>query len=146
MAVAWPKVRAALAQSLPSALPAGFKFSNGPIVGGDSPRGYFTLGHAPSTDDDSSGTFIQANGPDGYVVTESGFITGELGAVTGSANMPSVFAAFDALVSRIQSDMTLGGVLAPGSTVTAEASVVEEQTKSGAVQRLIVTIQYLTNI
>src|SRR5438128_4841514 len=106
MAVAWPDVRAALAQLLPPALPAGYKFSNGPIVGSTAPAGYLTLGHAPSTDDDSAGTFVQTNGPDGYVVTESGFITGELSAVSGSARLPSVFAAFDALTAVIQKDMT----------------------------------------
>lgn len=146
MAVAWNRVRDALWDQLPGVVPAGVKSYNGPLVSGNSPSAYLTVGHAPSSPDDTGGLFTQENGPDGYTATEDGFVVCELGAVTGTANVPSVFAAFDAIASHIQSDMTLGGVLAPGSTVTVGASVVEAQTKSGAVQRLIVTVQYLTRI
>lgn len=145
MAVAWPLVRAALYRRLPPLLP-GVKSYNGPVPSGQQPTKYLTVGNAPSVDDDSSGSFTQANGDDGYSVTETGFVMCELGGTSGSAEMPSVFAQFDVIASSLQADMTLGGVLARGSVVTANASVVEAQTKAGAVQRLVVSIQYQTRI
>lgn len=147
MAVAWPLVRAALVARLsPLVAPSGVRVYDGPIVSGDGPSAYLTIAHAPSTPDDTGGTFEQENGPDGYSATERGGVLMELGAVTGSARVPSVFATFDAIASHLQSDMTLGGILAAGSTVTASATVVEAQTQSGAVQRLVITVQYLTRI
>lgn len=146
MALAWDKVRAALAAQLPGVVPAGVTTYDGPVVSGDAPTAYLTIGSAPSSTDNATGTFAQDNGPDGYSATETGGVLCELGAVTGDARVPSVFAAFEAIVSHIQSDMTLGGVLTVGSVVTVAATVVESQTGAGAKQHLVITVQYLTRI
>lgn len=145
MAVAWPAVRAALASQLPPLLPAVSVY-DGPVVSGDSPTSYLTIGYAPSATGDATGTFDQENGPDGYAVTETGGVLMELAAVTGDTSVPSVFDAFDVIASHVQADMTLGGALMPGSVVTCAATVVEAQTTSGATQRLVITINYRTNL
>ncbi len=146
MAVAWPLVRAALWSQLPALLPGGYRSYNGPVPDGSQPQAYLTIGRAPSADNDGAGSFTQTNGRDGFSAAETGIVLGELGAVTGSASVPNVFAAFDAIVSHVQEDMTLGGVLHQGSTVTVTASVVEAVTTAGAVQRLLISFDYVTNI
>ena len=65
---------------------------------------------------------------------------------TGSDDVPSVFATFDAIAAWIQADMTLAGVLSPNATCTASANVVQAQTRAGAVQRLLLTISYTTRL
>ena len=75
-----------------------------------------------------------------------GFILCELSAVTGYTLVPDVFATFDLIASWIQADQTLGGTLSVASTCSASADVVQAQTTSGAVQRLIITISYQTRI
>lgn len=147
MAVAWDKVRAALAVGLKGPLEAsGVVVYDGPVVTGQAPTAYLTVAHAPTAIEDTSGTFEQDVGPDGFSVTERGGVVCELAGVTGSTKVPSVFASFDVIAEFIQSDQTLGGVLTHGSTVTALANVVESQTTSGAVQRLLITISYFTRL
>src|SRR5213595_1969204 len=139
MAVAWPAVRAQLVAQLPTVLGDSVTVYDGPIVSGEAPPSYFTTAETPSTTDEWGGTFTQEVGPDGYVVVETGTILCELAAVSGDASVPDVFASFDLIASWVQSDMTLGGILSSGSTCTVQAAVVQAQTSSGAVQRLIVT-------
>lgn len=146
MAVAWNRVRAALVTRLGAVLPYGVVLYDGPAPRGDNPAVYLTVGFAPSAAGDATGTFAQDFGPDGYVATETGGVLMEAAAVTGDATIPSVFDVFDAVATSIQSDMTLGGLLVPGSLVTTSATVVEAQTNAGATQRLVITVQYQTNI
>lgn len=145
MAVAWEAVKDRLVSALPSVVP-GVAVSDGPVVSGRSAASYLTVGFQPSTDDVSAGDFEQAVGPDGFSATETGSVLCELGAATGSTEVPSVFASFNAVAAHLQGDQTLGGVLRAGSTVTASAEVVQAQTQAGAVQRLLVTITYFTRL
>lgn len=146
MAVAWEAVKARLVAALPGVVGSSVRVFDGPVVDGSAPSSYLTVGWQPSTDDLGVGSFEQGVGPDGYRVTETGTVLCELGAVTGDTTVPSVFASFSAITAHLASDQTLGGTLLPGSTVTAEATVVQGQTQSGAVQRLLIGINYFTNI
>ncbi|GAB3884580.1 hypothetical protein [Terrabacter terrigena] len=150
MAVAWHKVRAKLAASLPGIIGPGTTFGvsifDGPVVTGENPPAAFTIAYAPSLAEPTVGRFTQEQGPDGYTATETGALVCELAMATGYTTVPDVFGAFDAIASWIQADQTLGGTLSPASTCTAAADVVQAQSSSGAVQRLIVTISYRTNL
>lgn len=144
--VAWPDVRDRLVAAAPTVVGAGVSVYDGPIVSNDSPAAYLVIGHTPSTGDDSAGRFDQSVGPDGFSALETGTVVGELGAVTGDSTVPTVWATFTALAAWIQADQTLGGTLTPGSTVTVSADVVEAQTTTGAVQRLLLTFAYTTRL
>lgn len=146
MAVAWPSVRAHLAEALPGVVGAGVTVIDGPVVSGENPSSYLTIAHQPSNPDDPSGTFEQQVGPDGYAAAETGDVRCELAAARGDATVPDVFAAFDAISDYVQGNQTLSGVLQPASVVTVSADVVQEQTTSGAVQRLLITVSYTTNV
>lgn len=143
MATAWPLVRSALATALPGVIGA-VTFYDGPVVTGESPAAYLTLGTQPSQGE-SAGSFSQDVGPDGFSALEEGTILAELGAVAGSTRVPDVFTTFAVIATWVQADMTLG-VLSPGSTCTVSASVVEAQTTAGAVQRLLLTFTYTTRL
>lgn len=144
MAVAWPSVRAALAEVLPGIV-GGAAFYDGPIVTGDTPAAYLTLAHQPSQSEESAGTFSQDVGPDGFSALESGTVLAELAGVTGSTDVPDVFATFDAIASYVQANQTLD-VLTPGSTLTVSVDVEQAQTTAGAVQRLLLTFAYTTRL
>jgi hypothetical protein len=146
VAVAWPTVRARLAVQLPTVLGSSVTVYDGPVVSGEAPPSYLTIGDTPSTDDETGGTFTQEVGPDGFLVTETGTVLAELAAVSGDATVPDVFASFDLIAAWLQADMTLGGVLRPGSTCTVQAAVAQAQTSVGAVQRLILTFNYFTRL
>jgi hypothetical protein len=146
MAVAWPAVRAQLAAQLPTVLGDSVTVYDGPVVSGEAPPSYLTIAETPSTDDETGGTFTQEVGPDGFTAIETGTLLCELAAVSGDATVLSVFASFDLIAGWVQADMTLGGVLRPGSTCTVQAAVVQAQTSAGAVQRLIVTFNYFTRL
>ena len=147
MAVAWPAVRAHLAASLPGAVGALVTVYDGPVVSGDSPTTYLVIAARPSSTDPSGGSFDQQVGSDGFTAYESGTVACELGGVTGDTTVPDVFATFDAIASLVQGDQTLGGILLPGSTVTVGVDdVVEQQTTSGAVQRLLLAFRYTTRL
>ena len=144
MAVAWESVRAELVAALPAVVGPSVKVYDGPVVTGENPPSYITVGHSPSATDESAGTFTQDVGPDGFDVAETGVVICELAASTGSTTVPSVFATFGAIAAWIQADMTLGGTLSANATCTASANVVQAQTRAGAVQRLLLTINYST--
>lgn len=146
MAVAWEAVKARLVSALPAVVGPGVTVFDGPTVSGRQTDSYLTIGFQPSTVDESAGDFEQGVGPDGFSATETGSVLCELGAVTGSPSVPSVFASFDAIASHVQSDQTLGGALRSGSTVTVAADVVQGQTQAGALQRLLVTVSYFTRL
>lgn len=144
--VAWYAVKTALVTQLRTVL-APVVVYDGPTLTGDAPLSYLSVGASPSTDAGNAGGFRQdPSDNSGYTVAESGDILCELGAVTGNTVMPPVFGLFALLAAHVQADQTLGGTLYPGSTVTVSAGVVAEQTRSGAVQRLIVTISYFTRL
>lgn len=144
MATAWPLVRSALATALPGVIGA-VTFYDGPVVTGESPAAYLTLGTQPSQGE-SAGSFSQDVGPDGFAAVESGTILAELAAVTGSTTVPDAFATFDAIAAHVHANQTLGGTLTPGSTVTVSAAVEQAQTTAGAVQRLLLTFAYTTRL
>jgi hypothetical protein len=146
VAVAWPTIRARLAAQLPTVLGPTVSVYDGPVVSGEAPPSYLTIADTPSTDDETGGSFTQEVGLDGFLVTETGTVLCELAAVSGDATVPDVFASFDLIASWVQTDMTLGGVLRPGSTCTVSAAVVLAQTSAGAVQRLIVTFNYFARL
>jgi len=146
MAVAWHLVRDRLAAVLPGVLGPAVAVYNGPVVTGTNPRAYLTLAHTVAVADLAAGTFEQDVADDGFAVTERGGVVCEMAAVTGDTRVPDVFSMFDAIASYIQSDMTLGGTLSQGSTLTALATVVEAQTTAGAVQRLLITFNYFTRL
>lgn len=143
--VSWPAVRAYLVAQAPGVL-TGYTVYDGAVVKNDAPTHYLTVGDQPSQDDDRSGEFEQGVGPDGFSALESGSVLCELGATSGDPQVPDTFAAFALLAAHLQANQTLGGALSPGSTVTASATVSQEQNRAGAVQRLLVSIDYTTRI
>lgn len=144
MAVAWPSVRARLAAALPAVVGSAVTVYDGPVVTGDSPSDYLTVGHQPSTDDETAGSYEQTQtGPGGYLSEETGTVLMELAGVTGDSVVPTVFAAADAIHSWVQADQTLG-VLTPGSTSSLAVEVLQAQNTAGAVQRLLLTLKYFT--
>lgn len=147
MSVAWADVRDRLVTDLPDVVGSSVRVYNGPVVSNDSPPAYLAIGNVPSSaGQESAGSFSQDVGPDGFSALETGTIRGELAAVAGSTQIPSVFDTFTAITSYLQADQTLGGTLLPGSTVTVSADVEQSQTTSGAVQRLLLTFAYTTRL
>lgn len=144
MSVAWAAVRARLATDLPAVVGSGVRVYDGPVVSNESPIAYLTI--ASRTSGETSGTFSQDVGPDGFSALEVGSVACELAVLDGSTAVPSAFDTFDAIATYLQADQTLGGVLTPGSTVTASADVEQSQTTSGAVQRLLIAISYTTRL
>ena len=144
MSVAWAAVRARLATDLPAVVGSGVRVYDGPVVSNESPIAYLTI--ASRTSGETSGTFSQDVGPDGFSALESGTVLGELAGVTGSTDVPDVFATFALIAAYIQTHQTLGGVLLPVSTLTVLADVEQSQTTSGAVQRLLLTFAYTTRL
>lgn len=147
MAVAWPAVLARLEAALPGVVGSNVRCYDGPVPTGENPPSYLTIGYQPSDPESvGAGAFEQQNGPDGFSVTETGGVLCELAASSGNANIPDVWATFDLIAAWVQSDMTLGGVLYPGSVTTVGAEVVAAQTTSGAVQRLRITFTYIARL
>lgn len=146
MAVAWKRVRAALVANLPAVVGASVTVYDGPVVTGEAPSSYLTIADQPSSTDPSAGSFEHEVGPDGYSATETGTVLCELAGVTGGATVPDVFTTFDAIATWLQANQTLQGQLVPASTVTASATVLQEQNTAGAVQRLLIAVSYTTNV
>ena len=146
MAVAWPSVRARLVAALPAVVGASVKVYNGPVLTGDSPRAYLTIGHQPSTEDETAGSYEQTQtGPGGFLSEENGTVLMELGAVTGDTQVPDAFATVDLIHAWVQADQTLG-VLSKGSTASLSVDVLEAAQSGGAVQRLLLTLTYFTRV
>lgn len=145
--VAWAAVKDRLVSALPAVVAPTVVFDGPQPKSGVNPSSYLSVGQVPSSADDlTAGRFSQEVGTDGFSAVETGSVACELGAVTGNSQVPSVFDTFSALAAWVQADMTLGGVLSPGSTCTVEADVLQAQTNSGAVQRLVVTFNYFTRL
>lgn len=144
MATAWPVIKQRLVAALPGVVTA--TVYDGPVLTGDNPTAYLTVGWQPSTDDLTAGTFEQTHtGPGGFFAEERGTVLLELGVSTGDPDMPSAFAQADALTAWVSADQTLG-VMTPGSTSSTEFDVVQDQNSAGAVQRLLLTLSYTTRI
>lgn len=147
MAVAWNAVRAKLASSLPGVVGQFVTVYDGPVISGENPPAALTIAYAPSlTPDSPIGRLVQDQAKDGYSATETGSVVCEVAAITGDSTVPDTFTIFGAIAAWLQADQTLGGTLNPGSTCYAAADVIQAQTTSGAVQRLIVTITYFARI
>lgn len=147
MAVAWPVVKAALVDGLPTVVGPDVTVYDGNTVSGDSPSRYVTVAWQPATDEESAGSFEQTRtGPGGFVAEETGTVLLEVAARTGDAYLPDAFGLFDAINTWLQGNQSLGGALGAGSVVTASAEVVNAQNTAGAVQRLLVLITYFTRI
>lgn len=146
MATAWPTVRDRLFAAMPGVVGPSVTVFNGPVVTGDNPPAYLTVGHQPSVEEESAGSYEQAQtGPGGYVAEESGTVLLELGAVTGDSVVPSVFDTADQIATWVQTDQTLG-VLSPGSTSSLSVEVLQEQSTAGAAQRLLLALNYFTRL
>lgn len=146
MAVAWPTVRSRLAAALPAVVGSGVTVYDGPVVTGDSPAAYLTIAHQPSVDEDSAGSYEQDREPvGGFVVSETGEVLLEVGAVTGDIAVPDAFGIADDIHAWVQADQTLG-VLTPGSTSALAVEVLQAQNTAGAVQRLLLTLSYFTRL
>lgn len=141
MAVAWPLVKDRLVALIPTLTPAPALTFDGPVPTGEAPASYCCVGWQPSTDDTSAGSYEQTSLSDGFGADETGTVLLEFGAVSGD-DMPSAFLMVDALQASVQADQTLGGVLGPLGTVAIETEVVEAQNNAGAVQRLLVSLNY----
>lgn len=142
---AWPLVKARLAALAPTLTGwSGVRSYNGPVVTGEAPTEFFTVGFVVG--EDFAGSYGQDRGA-GDMPMESGTVQSELVCWSGAAtDMPVVearaFALVDALQAEIDRDPTLG-VLARGSTSSLSVDVQPAQATSGAVQRLTVTLSYL---
>ncbi len=145
MAVLWPDVKDRLVAALPAVLPT-VRVYDGPVVTGETPDAYLTVGWQPSTDDESAGSFEQTPGPDGFSAQESGTVLMELAAVIGDTEVPDGFGLADALTAWVHANPTLGGVLSANGTASLAVEVVEAQTTDGATQRLLLTLSYTSLI
>jgi len=145
MGTAWGAVKAHLVSVLPGLVGSGVRVYDGPVVVGEAPSAYLSIGSQPSVGD-SSGTFTQTTPNDGFSAIETGTVLCELGAIAGTTLAPDVFASFDLIAAYLQGDQTLGGVLFAGSTVTVGAEVAQLQTQSGATQHLLVSVNYQTRL
>ena len=105
-----------------------------------------TVGWQPSTEDESAGSYEQSQLSDGFAADESGNVLLEVAATTGGTTMPDAFALVDALQDYVQADQTLGGVLLPSATVSLTVEVVQAQSTTGAVQRLLVGLNYTCQV
>lgn len=144
---AWPTVKNRLVALLPT-LPgwSGVPVYNGPVVSGDAPTSFVTVGFVPG--EDFGGSYEQDRGL-GDIPTETGTIRSELVCSDGGTDLPAVearaFALLDAWQSEVDRDPTLG-VLRQGSTSSLAVNVQPSQTTGGAVQRLTVTLTYVARV
>jgi hypothetical protein len=122
---------------------SGVPAYNGPVVTGDAPTEYATVGYVK--DEDFGGSFEQDRGL-GDVPVENGTVRTEIVCWTGATDHPAVlaraFVLYDAWQAWVDGDPTLG-VLKQGSTSSLSVDVLPAQTTGGAVQRLAVTLTYL---
>jgi hypothetical protein len=146
--IAWPVVKARLAVIADGLSEwSATSVYNGPVVTGDAPTEFFTVGFLPT--DDAAGSYEQDRGL-GDVPRESGTVLSELVCSSGAASdMPTVeahaFSLLAALQTAVDADPTLG-VLRQGSTSSLSVDVQPAQTTSGAVQRLTVTLSYVARV
>lgn len=140
MSILWPQAKAALVAALPTVVPAA-KVYDGPVVTGEKPTRYVTVGWQPSTDDVSAGSFEHSPGPDGFSAEETGTVLLEIAAVTGGTDMPDAFDLAEAITLWVHEHQTLG-VLSANATAAVAAEVLEAQTRAGAAQRLLLTVFY----
>lgn len=143
---AWAAVKAALVSALPAVVGSSVTVYDGPVVTGEAPRAYLTIGNQPSSEQGSSGVFSQANGPDGFAWLETGTVLCELGALSADPTLPSVFASFDAITAYLAGNQLLAGSMFASATVSASAEVVQLQTTAGATQHLLISINYQTRL
>lgn len=141
--IAWPIVKNRLVALLPTL--TGWSITsvyNGPVVTGDAPTEFVTVGYVPG--EDFGGSFEQARGL-GDLPEETGAIRSEIVCSDGDTDMPTVearaFELADAWQAEVDRDPTLG-VLPQGSTTSLAVDVQPAQTTGGAVQRLTVTLSY----
>ena len=144
MAVAWPLVKAHLVQVLPTLVDA--KVYDGPITTAAAPARWITVGWQPSTEDESAGSYEQSQLSDGWAADETGNVLLEVAATTGGTTVPDAFALVDALQDYVQGDPSLGGVLDGAPTVSLTVEVLQAQSNAGAVQRLLVGLNYTCSV
>lgn len=142
MASQWPVVHARLLALLRASWP-DVEVYDGPVVTGDVPNWFCTVGGAEN--EDSAGNFTQTKAGSGWQTEETGGVRCELVAFDGGVNLSVVrveaFALLDVLEQAIRDDQTLG-VLPKGSTTELTVDVVPRQNKAGSQQRLPFTVNY----
>ncbi len=141
----WPLVVAGLASGIGDRVTYGVSVLTGPVVSGDSPGAYVSVGYLPSQPESNAGGFIQSiDTSAAWSWQESGTVAVEVAALTGSSTLPDAFTVAGLISGYLAEDQTLGGLLSTDATVTTSCDVTNAQTTSGAVQRLILTISYTT--
>jgi hypothetical protein len=151
MAAQWPLVVAKLVAYLPT-LPGWSVVSvfDGPPVTDDSPPNYCTVGYVLSTNstDDHSGSYSTTQDPSGFRIQETGEIMSQLTVQTGDVDLPGMrglaFSLTDALDASIRVDRTLGGVLAPESTVDLAVQPLSVQNRDGTAFSVVFNVRYFT--
>jgi hypothetical protein len=151
MAAAWPLLLDRLVVLLPT-LPgwAGVIVYDGEPVTSEYPPEYVTVGFIPG--EDFGGTYEQTrNGETGWegCLTESGTVRSEVVVWSGDSNqLPAhrarAFALVDAWEAEVSRDESLG-VLGKPAISSLAVDVQPAQTTSGAAQRLVVTLTYLSH-
>lgn len=145
--IVWPLVKAHLVAVLPGIVGTGVTVYDGPVVTGQTPSAYLTVGDQPSVNSSGAGSFRQeVTELGGYTAAESGSVLCEMGAVTGSTSVPSIWESCAAITAYLHANQTLGGVLYAAGTVEFSGDPESEQTTSGAVQRLLFSVNYQTRI
>lgn len=114
---------------------------DGPLVQGDDPMRFVTVGWQDSTDDVSAGDYDHSRGPDGWSAAESGTVLLEVASTTGDSEVPDAFSMVADLEGAVTADPSLG-VLEGAPTVSLSVSVAEAQSGLGATQRLLVSLGY----
>ena len=143
---AWPQVVDRLVTLLPT-LPGwlGVTVYDGPPVTQDAPANYVTVGYVVG--EDMAGDYEQTDTA-GDLTEESGTVRSEIVCTTGNVDLPSVraraFQLADAWRAEIRRDGTLGGVLTLGGSSSLAVDVQPAQTTAGSVQRLTVTLSYMS--
>lgn len=137
----WPQVVDALLSLLPG-LPGWdqVKVYDGLPLTGDTPRTFVTVGY--STGEDMSGNAEDTNGL-GDIGQESGVVRSDLVCWSGSGTVTPLraqaFGLYDAWRDAVRADPSLG---LPAVNATLAVDAEPEQTASGPLFRLTVTLSY----
>ena len=145
MGAQWPLVVGRLLVLLPT-LPgwSNVTIFDGPPVTADVAADYVTVGYVA---DDTGGTYVQVQTPDGFRCEETGTVRSQLSSVTGDTDLASVrtrvFALIDQVQAAVRADRRLG-VLSPEGTTELDVDVLSLQNSGGAAQSVVFTLHYLT--
>lgn len=111
---------------------------------------YCTVGFvtSPNNADEHAGSYTQTQDPDGFQYVESGTVRCQVTSATGATDIPAqrtaLFVLCNAVEGSVRADRTLGGVLAPASTLDLHVEVLAVANQSGSAVSAVLTFSYTT--